>query len=230
MGCRAVRPYEPRGSWSFVHRQERAEPTHESSDSSGKYEHLAPIVHEIEVVFRHLASIMRAAVRDQLQHVSPCDGVKLPRRTKELIEPLTVEQVHALGAAAPARYRALVTLAAGTGLRQGECFGLTVDRVDFLRRSLRVDRQLILATGDPVLADPKAPSSVRTCPCRASSRRSRRTWLSTAPGQMVSSSPTTRAGRSAATGGRRSGAGRSARPAFSVGPASMICGTSTRRC
>ena len=28
--------------------------------------------------------------------------------------------------------QALVTLAAGTGMRQGECFGLTVDRVRFL--------------------------------------------------------------------------------------------------
>ena len=36
----------------------------------------------------------------------------------------------------PARYKALVVLAAGTGLRQGECFGLTVDRVDLLRRTI----------------------------------------------------------------------------------------------
>ncbi|WP_307824937.1 tyrosine-type recombinase/integrase [Geodermatophilus bullaregiensis] len=35
-------------------------------------------------------------------------------------------------AARSERYRALVTLAAGTGLRQGEALGLTVDRIDFL--------------------------------------------------------------------------------------------------
>ncbi len=29
-----------------------------------------------------------------------------------------------------------------TGLRQGEAFGVTVDRVDFLRRTLTVDRQI----------------------------------------------------------------------------------------
>jgi hypothetical protein len=34
-------------------------------------------------------------------------------------------------------------LAAGTGLRQGEVFGLTADRVNFLKRSIEVDRQLI---------------------------------------------------------------------------------------
>jgi hypothetical protein len=41
--------------------------------------------------------------------------------------------------------RALIVFAAGTELRQGECFGVTVDRVDFLRRHVGVDRQLIPA-------------------------------------------------------------------------------------
>ena len=35
-------------------------------------------------------------------------------------------------------------MAAGTGLRQGEAFGVTLDRLDFLRRTLTVDRQLVL--------------------------------------------------------------------------------------
>lgn len=65
----------------------------------------------------------------------------------------------------PGRYQALVVLAAGTGLRQGECFGLTVDRVDFLRRTITVDRQLILpATGPPQFGPPKTAASVRTVP------------------------------------------------------------------
>ncbi len=65
----------------------------------------------------------------------------------------------------PDRYKALVVLAAGTGLRQGECFGLTVDRVDFLRRTITVDRQLILpATGPPQFGPPKTAASVRTVP------------------------------------------------------------------
>jgi hypothetical protein len=29
-------------------------------------------------------------------------------------------------------------------MRQGECFGLALDRIDFLRRTVRVDRQLVL--------------------------------------------------------------------------------------
>jgi integrase len=59
------------------------------------------------------------------------------------VVPLSIEAVDGLADAVPAQYRALVILCAGMGLRQGEAFGLTEDRVDFLRRSLEVDRQLI---------------------------------------------------------------------------------------
>ena len=48
-----------------------------------------------------------------------------------MVEPLATEVVEGLMDAVPERYQALVVLAAGTGMRQGECFGLTVDRVDF---------------------------------------------------------------------------------------------------
>ncbi len=51
------------------------------------------------------------------------------------------------------------------GLRQGECFGLTVDRVDFLRRQVRVDRQLLGArAGIPEFGPPKSKAGFRTVP------------------------------------------------------------------
>jgi integrase len=54
---------------------------------------------------------------------------------------------------------------AGTGMRQGECFGLTLDKVDFLRRSVRVDQQLVLLPRTPpYLAPPKTAASHRTIP------------------------------------------------------------------
>ena len=37
----------------------------------------------------------------------------------------------------PNRYRALAVLSAGAGLRQGELFGLSPHRIDFLRRPAR---------------------------------------------------------------------------------------------
>ena len=57
-------------------------------------------------------------------------------------------------------------LAAGMGLRRGEAFGLTVDRVKFLERKVVVDRQLIDVGrgGVPVFGPPKTISSVREVP------------------------------------------------------------------
>jgi integrase len=64
-----------------------------------------------------------------------------PRVEDQEVEPATVEQVAALAGAVPDRYSALVVLLAGSGLRIGEAFGLEVGDVDFLRRTVRVERQ-----------------------------------------------------------------------------------------
>lgn len=84
-------------------------------------------------------------------------------RTAASLVPLTVEQVQAISDAVPGRYRARVLASAGLGLRQGDACGLTVDRVDFLRRQVRVDRQLVTPPGaGPVrFGPPKATSSNR---------------------------------------------------------------------
>jgi integrase len=119
----------------------------------------------VGVVHRYLAGIMKAAVRDRRIAASPCEGTRLPKSDRRHVEPLPTEAVRELEAAVPARFRAMVTLGAGTGLRQGEAFGLSVDRVDFLRRTLTVDRQLITLAGrEPYLAPPKTQASVRVIP------------------------------------------------------------------
>lgn len=128
----------------------------------GRTEVLAPAT--VEVVFRIFGAILNAAVDDRIIARSPATGVRLPRIAKRQVVPPTVEQVSAVIDAMPDRYRALVVLAAGTGLRQGECFGLTVDRVDFLRRTVRVDRQIVMAAGPPQFGPPKTQASVRTVP------------------------------------------------------------------
>lgn len=99
----------------------------------------------VEAYYRTLAAVMLAARRDRLIHESPCDGVSLPRSSTSStsLVPLTTDEVYALADAMPDRYRALVLVSAGLGLRQGEACGLTVDRVDFLRRTVRIDRQLL---------------------------------------------------------------------------------------
>ncbi len=116
----------------------------------------------VEVVYRYLSTIFKAAVADQLIATNPCTGTKLPKRERRQVEPLATETVQAIIAEVPARYRALVVLAASTGLRQGELLGLTVDRLGF--RTVKVDRQLVTLTGKPALAPPKTLASVRTVP------------------------------------------------------------------
>ena len=56
-------------------------------------------------------------------------------------------------------------LLAATGLRPAEGLGLTLDRVDWLRRTIRVDRQLVTINGELSSLQPtKTSSSVRTIP------------------------------------------------------------------
>jgi integrase len=77
--------------------------------------------------------------------------------------PLTADEVRGIAHSVAEHVRAAVVLAAGTGLRQGELFGLTVDRIDFMRRELRVDRQLWTpARGSPILKAPKSAHGNRT--------------------------------------------------------------------
>jgi integrase len=124
---------------------------------------LAPAT--IGVVYSFAAGIFRAAVRDRLIAASPCVDIRLPKPEPKRVAPLATEQVEALIAAMPERYRALVVLAAGTGLRQGEALGVELEAVDFLRRALEVRCQLVTMPGQaPYLAPPKTPSSYRTVP------------------------------------------------------------------
>ena len=80
-----------------------------------------------------LASTFLSAVADRMIARSPRVGIKLPKVERPPVRPLPTEQIAAIAESIDPRYRAAVVLSAGTGLRQAECSGLTVDRVDFLR-------------------------------------------------------------------------------------------------
>ncbi len=76
------------------------------------------------------------------------------------VVPLTDDEVTRLYEAAAPVFRAGVLLGAALGLRQSEASAVTVDRVDFLRREMRVDRQFSHFGWGP----PKTPASSRTVP------------------------------------------------------------------
>lgn len=77
----------------------------------------------VHLVHGIVSGIFRAAMRDRLITANPCENTRLPRKVRPKVVPLPIEAVDGLAAAVPDRYRALVILAAGTGLRQGEAFG-----------------------------------------------------------------------------------------------------------
>lgn len=80
----------------------------------------------VAACYRLLSGVMRSAVRDRLIGYNSCEGVRLPPRRRKDTDEQTVsreELLTKLLPAVPDRYRALVALAAGTGLRWGECAG-----------------------------------------------------------------------------------------------------------
>lgn len=112
-----------------------------------------------------VAAIFKAALRDRLISCLPCEGTKLPKRLPVEVVPLSTSMVNSLIDAVPDRYQALVLLAAGTGLRQGEAFGVSDEHLNLDTGSLRVQQQIILlARTEPYLAPPKTSASHRTIP------------------------------------------------------------------
>jgi integrase len=125
---------------------------------------LAPAT--VAVVYGRVVSIFRAATRDRIVGTSPCVEIRLPRSpTKAVTEVLEPDQVLTLAKFVPPRYRAVIIAGAGLGLRPGELFGLTSDRVEFLRRSVRIDQQMVRIRGEGVrLASLKTAASYRSVP------------------------------------------------------------------
>lgn len=124
---------------------------------------LAPAT--VGVVHGLVSSVMKAAVKDRRIMANPCEGTRLPKVERKRIQPLTTAQVEALVETVPDELRALVVFAAGTGMRQGEVLGLTVDRLNMIRREVVVDRQLVRVAGAvPIWGPPKTSASVRTIP------------------------------------------------------------------
>src|SRR6266511_2165648 len=101
----------------------------------------------LRVVYSYVSAMFARAVIDRLIGISPCVSVDLPEvEHREHLIP-TGEQVHALSEALPDRYRAVPLVAAATGLRGGELFGLELEHVDFLSREIHVRQQLTVASG-----------------------------------------------------------------------------------
>ena len=117
-------------------------------------------VHKLHVV---LHKALKAAVADGLIPRNAAAGLKLPRITREEIDPLTEEEARRLlETASGDRLEALYVLALNTGMRQGELLALKWDDVDLERGVLRVRRTLTHVDKAFVLGEPKTKNSRRT--------------------------------------------------------------------
>jgi integrase len=113
--------------------------------------------------YRLLHAILNTAVEDGLIATNPCTirGAGAERAAERRIP--TVDQVFDLADAVQTRYRALVLLAAFSGLRRGELFGLRRCDVDLDHRTITVavQRQQ-LANGEHLIGEPKSDAGRRT--------------------------------------------------------------------
>lgn len=131
-------------------------------------ESLAPKT--VQGVANSVQAVFLGAVRDRLIYVSPATDLRLPNLVdEEPVVPLDRDQWTAFAAALPERWRIAAWIGVGAGLRGGEVRGLTVDRVEFLKRELRVDRQMVTLPSGKVtkFAALKTKASRRTLPVSA---------------------------------------------------------------
>jgi integrase len=114
--------------------------------------------------FVWVRALFRAAVADRLIPSSPCDGVSVEAgEARQMVVPEPAG-VLAIAARLPASWALLAPLAARSGLRPAELLGLCVEQIDFLRRTITVDRQMLRGR---VILEPKTSSSRRTVPVDA---------------------------------------------------------------
>jgi integrase len=131
---------------------------------SGLAQSLAP--NTVRLVRQHVAAAFERAVDDRLIAVNPCKGVKVPRVDREVVLPLAPEELTILLDHARPWFRVAVVIGAGLGLRQSEAAGLTIDRIDFLRRTVLVDRQWQQASSSftGAFTPPKTAAGTRKIP------------------------------------------------------------------
>jgi integrase len=164
--------------------------------------------------YRLTSVVLRSAVRDRLIGHNSCEGVRLSRRRRKDTDDQVITQhelITQLLPAVPDRYRALVGLAGGTGLRWGECAGLRWDALDLVTRTLRVVRVAVEVSGHvtdkpyrnpgPVVGSCRCPDSWSSC---STSTRTATHLASAGSCSLPAAVPRSAAPRSARRSGRTS--------------------------
>lgn len=112
--------------------------------------------------FQNVRTVFRGAIRDGLILKDPTENVRIPRlRNKESAMRIpTATEVKTMLDASEDWFRPVIALCAFAGLRRAEAVALKLTDVDFLGRSIRVDRQIQKPIRkEPEIRDPKAGSN-----------------------------------------------------------------------
>ncbi|MFD5798796.1 tyrosine-type recombinase/integrase [Streptomyces diastatochromogenes] len=121
-------------------------------------------VSTLATTWRHFSSIMQAAYKARRIPANPFrdEDLKAPTVPKSKAKAWTPETVIAVRKALPARYRILLDLGIGAGLRQGEAFGFSLDDID--GDEINVVRQVVRINSRLGFAPPKG-NKERIAPC-----------------------------------------------------------------
>lgn len=100
----------------------------------------------IEVIWNHLSSVFKSATGTRIPK-NPCGvvakGVRPTKPGETKARAWESDEVLAIRAALPARYRIVADLGVGAGQRQAEAFGFSPDDIDRQRMVIHLRRQLL---------------------------------------------------------------------------------------
>lgn len=106
---------------------------------------------------------MKRALSFGLIPSNPCANIRRPRHSAKEGQPFTLaESKKLIEKTKGTRFHALMILAFTTGMRQGELLGLEWSKIDFARKTVRIDQQSVEISGKITLSKPKTASSIRT--------------------------------------------------------------------
>jgi integrase len=119
-----------------------------------------------KVIYANVSSVFTAAVDDGLIPKNPCNApsVRRPKSDPRKLRPWVRDQALAVRDQLPDRFKLVIDLGAGLGLRQGEIFGLSLDDIDLNTGKIEIRRQVkLLGSNRQLFGLPKG-RKIRTVP------------------------------------------------------------------
>lgn len=117
----------------------------------------------IRAIHANCRSALEKAVQEGLIKINPAIGCKLPpKKSKEMKVLTQSEIIRFLNRAKEEDYYELFLLELATGMRRGEILALKWSDLNFTTGELRIERQVNVIHGEPIISEPKTKSSIRT--------------------------------------------------------------------